>query len=130
MSRSRWEQLRARALALPRAIEDFPWGVSVLKIDYPQRRGADGFAVGPMFMWLGRPEDASASLKLSDSHEEAIGVCRAVPTAMSGLGRWGWLTISLDEVEFDLLDDWLEESYRNVAPRAVMAEFDAYRSKH
>ncbi|WP_460809127.1 hypothetical protein [Microlunatus endophyticus] len=48
---------------------------------------------------------------------------------MSGLGRWGWLTISLDEVESGLLDDWLEESYRNVAPRPVMAEFDAYRSK-
>lgn len=122
MTASRWEQVRARALALPRTIEDFPWGESVVKIDHPQRKGADGFAVGPMFVWLGRPEGASASLKLSDSYEEAISVCRATPTTMSGLGKWGWLTIPLDQVDLDLVTDWLEESYRNVAPRAVLAE--------
>lgn len=43
---------------------------------------------------------------------------------MSGLGRWGWLTIPLrDDLEF--LYDWVEEGYRTVAPRKIVDELNA-----
>lgn len=46
-----WDQVRAFALRLPRAIEDSPWEVSVIKVEHPPRRGD-----GPMFLWLGRAD--------------------------------------------------------------------------
>lgn len=123
-----WDEVRAFALALPYAVENFPWGESVLKIDYPPGRlGRDGLEAGPMFVWLGRREAAAISVKLVASYDEAVSKGNARPTSMSGLGRWGWLTIPL-HAEFDLLYDWVEESYRTVAPRKLIAEWD--RSGH
>lgn len=129
MTQSQWDRVRARALALPRTIEDFPWGESVVKIDYPQRKGADGLAVGPMFVWLGRPERATVSVKLAASYEEAVSIGGATPTTMSGLGKWGWLTIPLGNVDLGLLSDWLEESYRSVAPKRLLAELMTAQGK-
>ena len=120
--------MRAVALAFPRAIEDFPWGESVIKVDHPQRKYANGLAVGPMFLWLGPPERAAVAVKLRTSYDEAVAVAGAAPTTMSGLGHWGWLTVPLAEVDLDLIELWLEESYRTVAPKWLAAELADRRS--
>ncbi len=41
---------------------------------------------------------------------------------MSGLGQWVWLTILLAGIGLDLVYDWVEEGYRNVAPKKLIAE--------
>ena len=44
-----------------------------------------------------------------------------------GLGKAGWVTVPLRApgVSLDVLRDWVEESYRIVAPKRVVAELDA-----
>jgi hypothetical protein len=120
--RQPWDQMRAFALSLPRAIEDAPWDELVVKIDHPPRRRGNGLAVGPMFVWLGKPDAAQVSVKLRTSYDEAVAVGGAKPTTMSGLGQWGWLTVPLADADLDLVRDWIEESYRIVAPKGLMAE--------
>jgi len=124
-----WDTVRAFALGLPCAAEDFPWGESAVKVEKrlahpPQWRR--GLVHGPMFLWLGR-RDAEAhavAVKLTDSYEQAIALAKAAPTTMSGLGQWGWLTVPLSELDMDLMCDWVDESYRNVAPKKLVAELD------
>src|SRR3981081_2470502 len=97
MGASEWDIVRAFALELPSAAEDFPWGESVVKvekrlIDPPAWRR--GLVHGPVFLWLGR-RDAEAHavfVQLTFSYEQAGGAARATPTTASGLGQWGWLT--------------------------------------
>ncbi|HTE56529.1 MAG TPA: hypothetical protein VK698_37005 [Kofleriaceae bacterium] len=82
-----------------------------------------------MFLWLGRRdvELHAVHVKLAGCHDQAVEIAGAVPTAASGLGQWGWLTVPLGAVHVDLLCDWVEESYRNVAPRKLVAQLERQR---
>lgn len=129
-----WDALRAFALDLPAAEEDGPWGEPVVKVRRkpgppPWRKDGQG-VYGPMFLWLGRrdAEAPAVAVKLSVSRDMALAVAGGRPTTISGLGQWGWVTIPLDErADVELLCDWIEESYRDVAPRRRVAELDARR---
>src|SRR6266550_215781 len=132
--RRRWDAARAFALSLPNAEEDSPWDDVVVKVRLkpgvpPWRKFGEG-VYGPMFLWLGRREvdTPSVSVKLSRSHDAAVAIAGATPTTMSGLGHWGWLTVMVDRVDGDLIEDWIEESYRNVAPKRIVSELDRSRS--
>lgn len=83
----------------------------------------------PLFLWLGRRDavERAVYLKLTDSYEQAVAIAGAVPTTISGVGQWGRLTIPLPVPELDLLLDWVDESYRSVAPKRLVAELDARR---
>lgn len=114
-----WDRVRAFALSLPAAFEDFPWGVPVVKV-------ATGSKWPPLFLWLG-PRDCDAPavyMKLTESYEQAVKIAGAFPTAMSGVGQWGRLTIPLPVRDLDLLFDWVDESYRAVAPKRLVAVLD------
>ncbi|NYH92330.1 MmcQ/YjbR family DNA-binding protein [Actinopolymorpha rutila] len=126
MTSRAWDEVRAFALAMPRAIEDLPWGERVIKIDHPPRRRGNGLAYGPMFLWLGRPDvpTPAVSVKLRASYDQAVTVGGATLTTMSGLGQWGWLTVPLPHADLDLVRDWIDESYRTVAPKKLLAELD------
>ena len=109
--------MRAFALSLPEAAEDFPWGERVAKVR------------GKVFVFLGRDEPQGRRLvtvKLAESHRHALAIDGAEPTGY-GLGRSGWVNVPLDahDVSVDLLRDWIEESYRIVAPKRLVAELDA-----
>jgi predicted DNA-binding protein (MmcQ/YjbR family) len=102
---------------LPEAYEDHPWGESVAKVNKK------------VFVFLGGGEDSEhlgMSVKLRDSREQALGVPDAYPTRY-GLGRGGWVTVPLRETSppLDVLTDWVEESYRLVAPKVLVATLDA-----
>ena len=105
------------AMTYPEATEDFPWGERVAKVR------------GKVFAFLGADDrdDASVSLKLPESVEHALSFGAAAPTGY-GLGRAGWVTIRLDHPEcpeIELLLDWLEESYRTIAPARLVKVLDA-----
>jgi predicted DNA-binding protein (MmcQ/YjbR family) len=107
------EELRAFGLGLPEAWEDYPWGERVLKV------GKKVF----MFMGVQREDHPGGiSLKLKDSHAQALSLPHAAPTGY-GLGRSGWVSIRLegDLPPLDVLRDWVEESYRLVAPAKLAA---------
>lgn len=129
MTTRAWDQVRAFALSLPCAIEDLPWGEVAIKVDYPPRPKGNGFRRGPMFAWLGSPDapTPAVAVKLTASYDEAVAVAGATPTTMSGLGHWGWLTVPLAGADLDVVRDWIEESYRNVAPKKLVAELHSRR---
>jgi predicted DNA-binding protein (MmcQ/YjbR family) len=105
------------ALRLPEAYEDHPWGESVAKVNKK------------VFVFLGGggdPEHLGMSVKLGDSREQALGIPGAYPTQY-GLGRGGWVTIPFREASppLEVLTDWVEESYRLVAPKSLVTKLDA-----
>jgi predicted DNA-binding protein (MmcQ/YjbR family) len=112
-------QLVEAALAYPEAYEEFPWGEQVAKVNKK------------IFVFLGPmgAESVGMSVKLPDSHEFALTFANVVPTGY-GLGRAGWVSVNCDHPacpDVDLLLDWLDESYRAVAPKRLIAKLDASR---
>lgn len=103
------------ALSLPGAYPDHPWGETVAKVGKK------------VFVFLGHDERAVGfSAKLPASSEAALLLPFAKPTGY-GLGKSGWVTASFDEgedVPVDLLLGWIEESYRAIAPKKLVAELD------
>jgi predicted DNA-binding protein (MmcQ/YjbR family) len=110
-------QMRDHALDLPGAYEDFPWGESVVKVNKK------------VFVFLG-VEDSKKyppgfSVKLRESHAQALNVEGAAPSGY-GLGRAGWVSVPLTGSlpPAEVLLDWVEESYRTIAPKRLVAELD------
>jgi hypothetical protein len=116
-----WDAVRAFALQFPAAFEDFPWGTPVVKI-------ATGSRWPPLFLWLGDRDAVSPAVyvKLTSSYDQAVTVADAVPATMSGVGKWGRLSIPLPVADPGLLFDWVDESYRNIAPKRFVADLDAH----
>ena len=114
---SPWQQVHDFALTLPGAWEDFPWGEVVVKVGKK------------VFVFLGEDgrDDPGMSVKLTDSHEHAMSCDGAAPTGY-GLGKAGWVSIPFRTTDVDLLEDWVEESYRNVAPKKLISQLDDVRS--
>ncbi|NRQ35707.1 MmcQ/YjbR family DNA-binding protein [Nonomuraea sp. NN258] len=113
------EELRAFALGLPEAHEDHPWGDTVIKVNKK------------VFLFLGVDErtekwDPSFGVKLrSEAHGHALTVPGAAPSGY-GLGKAGWVTVPFlsDLPAIDVLRDWVEESYRAIAPKRAMKVLD------
>ncbi|MEX2611995.1 MAG: MmcQ/YjbR family DNA-binding protein [Gaiellaceae bacterium] len=109
-------QIRTFALSLPEAFEDHPWGEDVAKVR------------GKVFVFLGTAgsDMPRMTVKLVESRGHALSVEGAEPTGY-GLGKSGWVTAPLvaDGVDLPLLCDWIEESYRIVAPKRLISELDA-----
>jgi predicted DNA-binding protein (MmcQ/YjbR family) len=101
------------ALSLPGASEDHPWGEDVAKVG------------GKIFVFLGSSQSRRMTVKLDESHGHALSIEGAELTGY-GLGKAGWVTVPLRApgVSVDLLRDWVEESYRIVAPKRLVAELD------
>jgi predicted DNA-binding protein (MmcQ/YjbR family) len=112
-AKTKWKAVHGAALALPGAWEDHPWDEVVAKVGKK------------VFVFLGRPESdpLSMTVKLIDSRDHALSIPDAVPAGY-GLGKAGWVMLPITPVEQDLLEEWIEESYRNVAPKKLVAEVD------
>ena len=104
------DELLELALSLPETWEDHPWGESVVKVRKK------------VFVFLGVPGRTLVTVKLDESHGHALSIDGAVPTGY-GLGKSGWVTVPIDAagVDVELLRDWIEESYRIVAPKTLVA---------
>ncbi|MBZ9643322.1 MmcQ/YjbR family DNA-binding protein [Streptomyces sp. PSKA30] len=115
----KWEKVREFALGLPGAGEEFPWGESVAKVNKK------------VFVFLGvddgsYPLGLTVKLKDETSHAHALTSPGAEPAGY-GLGRSGWVRIPLEPKgapSAELLCDWVEESYRAIAPKRLTAELD------
>lgn len=112
------EELRAHAFGLPQAWEDHPWGESVAKVGKK------------VFVFFGMPDDEAGprlTVKLRESLDEALMMPWVVPAGY-GLDRGGWVTATApDDAPLEMLIGWVEESYRAVAPKRLVAELDARR---
>jgi len=107
--------LRKFALGYPEATEDMPWGHHAIKVK------------GKSFLFLAaNAESFSLSAKLPSSAGVAIKLPFASPTEY-GLGRSGWVTARFPRggrVPLDVLRLWIDESYRAVAPKRLVAQLE------
>ena len=107
------DPVRQFAAGLPEAWEDHPWGETVYKVGKK------------VFVFLGIPDPGSelhCTVKLRDSHEEAMAFEWVVPAAY-GLARGGWVSCTVpDDAPLEMITGWIEESYRIVAPKKLVAQ--------
>lgn len=103
------------ALRYPEAWKDSPWGETVAKVKTK------------VFVFLGLMEGGLAlSVKLPRSASLALGLPFASPTAY-GLGKSGWVTARFAptaKVPVEMLKQWIDESYRAVAPKTLVKRLD------
>lgn len=108
--------LRAFALGFPEVHEDFPWGHSAFKVK------------GKAFLFMSREDGAlSLSVKLPRSATVALMMPFAEPTGY-GLAKSGWVTARFakgEEPPLGVLRSWIDESFRTIAPRKVVAALAA-----
>jgi predicted DNA-binding protein (MmcQ/YjbR family) len=114
--RSALAAVRRHALTYPEAVEEFPWGDQVIKVK------------GKIFVFLGAGKDGGFGLsaKLPETHELALTLRYVTPTRY-GLGKAGWVSAQLPKgrkIPVDLFKDWIDESYRAVAPKALVKVLD------
>lgn len=104
--------LREYALGYPEAYEEFPWGERVIKVNKK------------IFLFLhGDAETLRVTTKLPLSYGVALLAPFSKPTGY-GLGKSGWVTASFKEGEYppyDVLQSWIDESYRAIAPKRLIA---------
>ncbi|MGD9966650.1 MAG: MmcQ/YjbR family DNA-binding protein [Hyphomonadaceae bacterium] len=108
--------LRKAALGYPETAEDFPWDHHAFKT--PNKKA---------FLFLTGGEDGgfNCSMKLPYRHEEALLIKGAEPTGY-GMARSGWVTFTFGpkaKPPMAKLVDYLDESWRAVAPKRLSAAF-------
>jgi predicted DNA-binding protein (MmcQ/YjbR family) len=106
---------RECAMGYPDTVEDHPWGESAFKVNKKV------FLFMSLFKGVLR-----LTTKLPKSRKKALKHTFASPTGY-GLGKSGWVTAAFeagDDVPVDVLTDWIDESFRTIAPRRIVAYLD------
>lgn len=107
------DRLRAFGLTYPGAHLKSPW---------PNH--ADLAVNGKTFAYLSVDPPFSISCRLPLSAERALDLPFTQPTGY-GLGRWGWVTATLEheaDAPLELFEAWIDESYRCQAPKRLLKE--------
>lgn len=110
-TRSAKQRLLTFALSLPGAWEAHPWGETVAKVGKK------------VFVFFGHED--TANLFVGVKLPASLLYARTLPFTQKfgyGLDRADWITARFsrdDEVPIDLLEEWIEESYRAVAPKSL-----------
>ncbi|MDV6012117.1 MmcQ/YjbR family DNA-binding protein [Haloechinothrix sp. LS1_15] len=103
---------------MPGAYEEFPWGESAIKVDKKA------------FVFLGADDARPAChVKLTDPdvHAHALSLPGAQRMGY-GLGQYGWVYLPFDatHTSVGLACEWVEESYRTIAPRSLVREWERH----
>jgi predicted DNA-binding protein (MmcQ/YjbR family) len=108
------QRLIKYALTFPGAVLEHPWGHDAVKVR------------GKMFATFGgeegSPREFSMTVKLPISSEMALTLPWVERTGY-GLGKSGWVTARLksgSDFDFDTMKGWIDQSYRAVAPKALV----------
>jgi len=114
------ERIRQYALSFPETHEDLPWGHSAFKVKKKT------------FVFMALEETGiSVSIKLRESLFNALALPFTQPTGY-GLGKSGWVSASLrpeKDIPISLIDKWIEESFRLIAPKTVLKQLDSATAK-
>ena len=110
------DRLMKYSLSFPEAWEDHPWEDTVVKVRKK------------IFVFVGIYEQQlSLTVKLPESRDYALTLDWTEPTGY-GLGKAGWITAHIPlhaDVPIDLFEEWIDESYRAVAPKTLVKQLDA-----
>jgi predicted DNA-binding protein (MmcQ/YjbR family) len=109
--------LRESALRYPEAFEDFPWGERVIKVRKK------------IFVFLNRIDvGLKVCIKLPESNADALALPYVTPAGY-GMGKHGWVVAAFgpsDEVPLEMLLRWIDESYRAIAPKKLVATLGSW----
>lgn len=109
-------ELLAFALSYPESTQEMPWGHPVVKVR------------GKSFVFMSNEGEAlSLSVKLPESNAAALMLPFASPTGY-GLGKSGWVSARFEPgapVPVDMLCEWIDESFRAVAPKRLVKQLPA-----
>jgi len=109
------DALRTYALGFPEAYEEFPWGERAFKVNKK------------VFLFMSWFEDIlRLTVKLPVSGSLALSLPFASPTGY-GLGKSGWVTAAFglkDDVPIEMLQGWIDESYRAIAAKKLVAKLE------
>lgn len=115
-----FDRLHKFASRYPEVTVDRPWGEYAVKVK------------GKTFVFMGvDKERLGLSLKLPRSREFALEMHAFTKPTPYGLGKSGWITAEFgakDKPPLDILEAWIDESYRAVAPKKVVAAMEARKS--
>jgi predicted DNA-binding protein (MmcQ/YjbR family) len=99
----------------PQVTEEAPWGHQAMKVK------------GKTFAWIvADGPTVTLTVKLPRTRHQALMLPGTEPTGY-GLGKSGWVTITLRPPATSLrdqCDDWIDESYRAVAPKTLVKQLD------
>src|SRR5689334_8513075 len=113
------EALLTFALSLPGAYEDHPWDELVIKVHKK------------IFVFFGLAAEMDKRVFLGVKLPQTGVYARQMPFVEPmgyNLGKSGWVSITCPPAGGpppDLLLEWIEESYRAVAPKRLVAQLDA-----
>ena len=106
--------LLKKALSYPGAHEDHPWGETVVKVGKK------------VFVFFGLPRGGlHVTCKLPHTFDAALSILPFAEATGYGLGASGWVTATFegkDEVPVPLLLEWIDESFRAVAPAKLVKQ--------
>ena len=112
-----FNHVRKCALAYPGVREDHPWGESAFKVK------------DKVFVFTNVTKDAlHVTVKLPRSREFALEMHAFTKPTGYGLGKAGWITAEFgakNNPPLDILEAWIDESFRAVAPKKVVAAMEA-----
>lgn len=103
-------QLRAMAMSLPGVIERQTWGKPTFRVQ------------NKLFVTLA-PDGSSATLKSSPEEQQAL--IAADPdtfTTAAYLGRHGWITVQLEQVDKAQMEELVTAAWRRAAPKGLRIE--------
>jgi len=109
------ERLKAIALALPGAVEDWPWGGIHCKVN------------GKIFAGWGRTEDGVMSLgvKTDKALQSMLVASDERFTVAKYVGKHGWVDMRLGaRPDWAEVEQLIVDSYRMFAPRKLVKELD------
>ena len=110
------DRLLRLALSYPEAWEDDPWGDTVVKVRKK------------IFVFVGVHEkQLNVTVKLPESAEFGLSFDWCERTGY-GLGRAGWVSARFPlgaDVPVVLIEDWIDESYRAIAPKTLVMQLSA-----
>lgn len=109
------DELESFALSLPEAWFDTPWDES--RVTKVRKQ---------IFAFYGNQDAPSIGVKLIDSLDQAMSLPGASEMSY-GMGTHGWTNIpipGLDEEVAEGLYDLIEESFRCIAPKSLIAQLD------
>jgi hypothetical protein len=110
-------QVRKMALALPDTAEVVTWGTDLT------------WRVREKIFAMGGPDSTDISVKASKEEQaELIASDPATYAPAAYVGRFGWVSVALTNVEADEVNELLIEAWRLTAPKKLVKAYDATES--
>ena len=107
-------QVRTMALGLPETAEVVTWGSDLT------------WRVRDKIFVMGGPESPSVSVKASkEDQAELVAMAPETYSPSAYVGRFGWVSVVLANVDEGELRDLIVEAWRATAPKRLVKEYDA-----